>query len=182
MSVPDAGDDDSSRPSESRPADLVSVGRVIEAYGVKGWVKLQPFNAPQESVLRSARRWWLDSGPLAIERSRIHGASIVAKPAGFDDRDAAQSLKGREIRVSRADFPPPSPGEVYWVDLVGCAVVNREDQDLGTVRAVEDYGAHPILLTRDSSGRDRMIPFVEAFLVEVDVPGRRIVADWQPDF
>ena len=164
------------------PPDLVSVGRVIEAYGVKGWVKVQPFNAPPESVLRSARRWWVDGRPVEIERARVHGATIVAKPQGSEDRDAAEGFKGAEIWVSRTDFPSAPAGEYYWVDLVGCEVVNREGAGLGTVRAVEDYGAHPILLTRDPDGRDRMIPFVEAFLVEVDVEGRRIVADWQPDY
>ena len=164
------------------PADLVSVGRVVEAYGVKGWVKVQPFNAPPESVLRAARRWWLDGRPVGIERARVHGATIVAKPEGSEDRDSAQALKGLEILVSRADFPSAPAGEYYWVDLVGCAVTNREGASLGTVRAVEDYGAHPLLLTREPDGRDRMIPFVGDFIVAVDIAARRIVVDWQPDY
>lgn len=165
------------------PSDLVAVGRVIDAYGVHGWVKLQPYNAPHESVLRTCKHWWLPDGSvLRVERARMHAATIVAKPSGTQDRDDALALKGLEVRVDRAEFPAAAAGEYYWVDLVGCGVSNPAGDDLGSVEAVEDFGAHPILKTRDASGQNRMIPFVDVYIVEVDVAGRRIVADWQPDY
>lgn len=164
-------------------SDLIAVGRVVDAYGVHGWVKVQPYNAPTESVLRSSRRWWLPDGrSVDIERTRVHGASIVCKPTASTDRDDALALKGLEIRVRRADFPPQSADEFYWVDLVGCEVSNAAGVALGTVDSVEDYGAHPILKTRDPDGRERMIPFIPLYVLEVDIAARRIVADWQPDY
>lgn len=167
---------------EPVPADLVEVGRIVDAYGIRGWVKIAPFNDPQESVLRSCRRWWLPDGrALVVERVRVHGATIVAHPVGCEDRDAAAALKGLTLRVSRADFPAGGRGEYYWVDLVGCRVADRQDRALGEVVAVEDYGAHPILILRDAAGRSRMVPFVEAWIVEVDPAARRIVADWPVD-
>jgi 16S rRNA processing protein RimM len=165
------------------PADLVEVGRVVDAYGIRGWVKLAPFNDPRESVLRGCRRWWLpDGSSLRVIASRVHGASIVAHPEGFSDRDAAERLRGLTIRVSRADFPPSEHGEYYWIDLVGCAVVNPRGVELGVVRKVEDHGAHPILLLETPDGQDAMIPFVAAWIVEVEIAARRIVADWEPDY
>lgn len=155
------------------------MGRVIDAYGIRGWIKIAPFNDPRESVLRACRRWWLSDGrALVVERSRVHGATLVAHPLGCDDRAAAASLKGLAVRVSRADFPAGRSDEYYWVDLVGCRVSDRQDRPLGEVVAVEDYGAHPILVLRDAAGRSRMVPFVDAWIVEVDPAARRIVADW----
>lgn len=169
--------------SDELPADLIAVGRVVDAYGVHGWVKIQPYNAPTESVLRSCRRWWLPDGSgVDVDRARVHGASIVAKPLSSNDRDAALAYRGLELRVRRADFPRASKDEYYWVDLVGCAVLNREGAALGEVFAVEDYGAHPILKTRDAAARERLIPFVAQYIDAVDIAARRIVADWQPDF
>ena len=163
--------------------DLIAVGRVVDAYGVRGWVKIQPYNAPQESVLRSCRRWWLpDGSSVRVERARVHAATIVAKPADAQDRDDALALRGLELRVDRAEFPAAAADEYYWVDLVGCSVTNPAGDGLGVVGAVEDYGAHPILKTRDDAGRDRMIPFIDIYVLEVDVAARRIVADWQPDY
>lgn len=164
-------------------ADLIAVGRVVDAYGVSGWVKVTPFNDPRDSVLRSCRSWWLDDGRrVAIERARVHGASIVCKPEGVHDRDAALALCGSEIRVARADFPRGGQDEVYWVDLVGCSVHNREGLALGEVLRVEDHGAHPILVVADAQGRERLIPFVEAWIDSVDETARAIVANWQPDY
>lgn len=156
---------------------------MADAWGVGGWVKVVPFNDPRESVLRSCRSWWLDDGRnLAIERARTHGASIVCKPAGVDDRDAALALCGAQVSVARADFPEGRRDEVYWVDLVGCAVSNREGVRLGEVLRVEDHGAHPILVVGGAEGPERMIPFVDAWIDSVDAPGGRIVANWQPDY
>ncbi len=169
--------------SEAVPADLVEVGRVVDAYGIRGWVKLAPFNDPRESVLRGCRRWWLpDGSSLRVTASRVHGASIVAHPEGFADRSAAERLRGLLIRVSRTDFPPSEQGEYYWIDLVGCTVVNPRGVQLGVVRKVEDHGAHPILLLDTPDAQDAMIPFVAAWIVEVDLGARRIVADWEPDY
>ncbi len=164
-------------------AELIAVGRVVDAYGVKGWVKVDPFNDPRQSVLQSARRWWLDDGRrVGIEAARVHGASIVCKPEGADDRDAALALCGEQISVPREEFPKGEEGEVYWVDLVGCAVRNREGLELGEVSRVEDHGAHPILVVRDTSLHERMIPYVDAYIDAVDTGARRIDVDWQPEY
>ncbi len=168
---------------ESPPADLVEVGRVIDAYGIRGWVKIAPFNDPNESVLRTSRRWWLPDGRvLDVESARAHSATIVARPAGVETREAALALKGLTLRVSRADFPGGREDEVYWIDLVGCQVTNPAGDALGEVVSVEDHGAHPILVLRDADDATRMIPFIGAFVVSVDTRARAIVADWQPDY
>ena len=167
----------------SPPDDLVEVGRVVDAYGIKGWVKIAPFNDPTESVLRTSRRWWLADGrALDVESARVHSASIVARPAGFETREQALALKGLTLRVSRSEFPRDRDGEFYWVDLVGCRVANPAGEALGEVVAVEDHGAHPILVLSDAGGVERMIPFIGACIVSVDTDARSIVADWQPDY
>lgn len=169
--------------AEAPPDDLVAVGRVVDAYGTRGWVKVEPYNAPQESVLRNCRRWWLPDGRcVAVQSARQHGAVLACKPVVAADRDQALALKGLELRVSRADFPSAAADEFYWVDLVGCAVVNLQAVDLGRVEEVVDHGAHPILVLSAEGGGQRMIPFVDAYVREVDLAGRRIVVDWQPDY
>jgi len=70
---------------------------------------------------------------------------------------------------------------VYWVDLVGCRVSDPQGICLGHVAAVEDYGAHPILKVDAGDGRERLVPFVDQWIVSVDVAGRTIVTDWRLD-
>jgi 16S rRNA processing protein RimM len=84
--------------------------------------------------------------------------------------------------VPRAALPAAADNEIYWADLVGLAVVNREGVALGEVREVADFGAHPMLRVVDAGGVERLIPFVVAYVDSVDVAARRVDVDWQPDY
>lgn len=182
---------------EAWPADLVEVGWVVEAYGVRGWVKIQPHARDGQSgeALSSARRWWLERGPerrmVSVEQTKRHGGDMcVALFAGCGDRDAAEALKGGRVYVRRADFQTLGENEFYWVDLIGSDVLNRAGVPLGKVADLIDNGVHAVLRvvypTSDAQGApaegERLIPFVEAYLVDVDVAQRRIVVDWELDY
>jgi 16S rRNA processing protein RimM len=160
------------------PGDLIVVARVIGASGIRGAIKLIPENTPNSSVLLACRNWWLNRGVGALVHwrtlsARQQGTSIVASLAGLSDRDQALALKGSQVWVSRADFPMPSTDEYYWVDLIGCAVVNVQDQMLGQVVDLMDHGAHPILVaesaTMAAAGEQILIPFVAQYLLSVDI-------------
>ena len=177
------------------PADAVEVGRITEAWGVKGWFKVLSHNADPQTVL-TAKRWYLQptergartfSGTalLEIRQARPHSDTIVAWAQGIDDRDAAEALRGARIFVPRADFPKAQADEYYWVDLIGLDVVNREGVALGQVRDLMSTGPQTVLVLefeQDGKPQERMIPFVAAFIDKVELPERRITVDWQPDY
>ncbi len=103
----------------------------------------------------------------------------------MNDRNTAEALRGARIFVARSDFPQPEDGEYYWVDLLGLSVVNREGVALGVVRDLLSTGPQTVLVLayeEDGKERERMIPFVDAYVDKVDLPGKTIVADWQPDY
>ncbi len=165
----------------------MAVGRIVGAWGVRGWLRVQPFNAAPESVLLQARTWWLAGRrALRVTRARVQGEDVIAEPLEPLQREAVLALKGTEVLVSRATFPESAPGEYYWVDLIGCEVSNPAGYRFGTVLSVDDHGAHPLLdvgsESKDASTERRLIPFVGHFIVEVDLAGRRIVVDWEADY
>jgi len=170
------------------PDDLVIVARVAGAYGVKGWIKVETFSA-EASALQRAGRWWFalrDTGrwfPKEILELKPHSGQIVARIDGSADRDSAEALRGHEIAVSRGDFPEPEANAYYWVDLLGCDVICAADEAVaGKVVNLIDNGAHSILEVqvgeRDGKAVTELVPFVDAFLRDVDLPARRIVVDW----
>jgi 16S rRNA processing protein RimM len=182
------------------PPDAVEVGRVQEAWGIKGWVRVHSHSA-DPGVLFQVKRWYLSppqgryargfdaftgSVALAAAEVKTHADGIVARLEPVADRNAAEALKGARIFVSRADFPPPSsPDEFYWVDLIGLDVLNREGVHLGVVRDLLPTGPHSVLCLEYTEGDktlERMIPFVSVYVDQVDVPGKRITVDWQPDY
>ena len=173
------------------PADLVAVGRVGDASGVRGDIKVIPFSADGAALL-AAREWWLEGPARAPRRSvgvlsaKAHGSVVKASLMGLADRDAAAALKGAQVLVPRSRFPVLAEQEFYWVDLIGLAVVNEAGVSLGTVAGLVESGAHDILDVRasepDGSIKQRLIPFVDAFVRTVDRAGRHIVVAWEPDY
>jgi len=121
---------------------------------------------------------------LNVKGVRDQGDAIVCTAPEIADRDAAEAMKGVRVFVSRASFPKTADGEFYWIDLIGLAVVNREQAALGDVVGLIDTGPHCVLRVQpaDPAAEERLIPFVEAFIDAVDQPGRRILVDWGLDF
>ncbi|WP_404302113.1 ribosome maturation factor RimM [Alicycliphilus denitrificans] len=178
------------------PLDAVEVGRIADAWGVKGWFKVLPYSSDPEALLAS-KTWFLQpaqkggksffSGTmlLPIRQARTHSDSVVAWAHGVDDRDGAEALRGARIFVPRASFPATGDDEYYWVDLIGLAVLNREGVLLGTVRELLATGPQTTLVLayeHEGKPQERMIPFVSAYVDKVDLAGRCITVDWQPDY
>ena len=178
------------------PADAIEVGRIADAWGVKGWFKVLPHSADPEALF-SSKRWYLlptERGPkafegcvrLAVKEAKEHSSSIVATAHDVPDRNAAEALRGSRIFVSRASFPTAAEDEYYWVDLIGLDVINRQDEPLGVVRDLLSTGAQTVLVLEyseeDGKPQERMIPFVSAYVDEVDLKARRIRVDWLTDY
>lgn len=187
------------------PADAVEVGRIAEAWGLKGFFKVIPYSASPEALF-SSKRWFVQT-PLAragmphpkdhlvqdvqvlrIRSSKEHGEGIVAQADGFDDRDAAELLRGARIFIARSSFPTAAADEYYWVDLMGLAVVNREGFNLGTVKDLLSTGPQTVLVIEsnqvgeDGKKVETLIPFVAAYVDSVSLADKRITVDWQADY
>lgn len=159
------------------------MGRILAPYGVRGWIKVRPQTESADGLL-GYRTWWLGKQeewrPYRLLRGRVHGAGLVAQLEGVEDRDQAAQLRGCEVAVPRSELPPAPEGEYYWVDLIGLDVVNREGVRLGQVVEIFATGANDVLVVRGD--RERLIPFVEPVVVEVDVEGSLLTLDWGADY
>lgn len=177
------------------PADAIEVGRIADAWGVKGWFKVLPHSADPQALF-SSKRWYLQpsergaktfSGTvlLRVREAKDHSDSVVARADAVEDRDTAELLKGARIFVPRSAFPTAGKDEFYWVDLMGLDVVNREGVHLGRVKDLMSTGPQTVLVLEyehEGKPQERMLPFVAAYVDGVDLPARRINVDWQPDY
>jgi 16S rRNA processing protein RimM len=174
------------------PADAIEVGRIADAWGIKGWFKVLPHSAVPEALF-SSKRWLLQPpgdarGPafrLPISEAKEHSDCIVARSDEVPDRTAAEALRGARVFVPRSSFPSTGDDEYYWVDLIGLCVVNREGVALGKVRELLASGPQTTLvLDGEHEGKpvERMVPFVAVFIDKVDLPARLISVDWQADY
>ena len=159
------------------------MGRIAAPFGVKGWVKVQPFTE-DPGALMDFESWRVGRGEqqahFSVEAVQDHGKALVAKLTGIDDRDAAYALRGQEISVAKRDLPPPQENEFYWSDLIGLRVINRHGVELGKVDSLMESGANDLLVVKGT--REHLIPFVAAFVGEVDLAGGTIEVDWGEDY
>ena len=182
------------------PADAVEVGRVLGAWGVKGGIKVKAFAADPQALF-STKLWYLQppevqrlvlpsaaASPLPallhVVQAREQGDAVVALVQEVTERDAAEALKGARVYVPRTSFPTPADGEFYWVDLIGLTVDIRDGLNLGLVVGLIETGPHCVLRIQstDAAAPECLIPFVDAYVLGVDLPGRRITVDWDPDY
>ena len=153
------------------PADAIEIGRIADAWGIKGWFKVLPHSASPEALFTS-KRWfllppdrpmkpkrsteaaaaaslpqaWTEPLLLKIKEVKDHSSTVVACAEDLIDRNAAEALRGARIFVPRSSFPKAGDGEYYWVDLIGLQVVNREGIDLGQVRDLMSTGPQTVLV------------------------------------
>ena len=177
------------------PPDAVEVGKVVDAWGIKGWVKVHAFS-PDPQALFSAQRWFLlppESGPkffattslVRVQQAREHSGTVVASFHELTDRSQAEALKSARIFIPRSSFPTPDLDEFYWVDLMGLQVINREGMALGEVCDLLATGAQTVLVLKqmqEGQNVERMIPFVGVYIDKVDLAQRQILVDWQADY
>ncbi len=163
--------------------ELICVGHVLGAHGIKGWVRVYSNTSPRENVVAYSP-WRIEVGEqmktLAVS-GRVQGKNILARLEGIENRDQAEALAGCKLYISQRQLPQLEEGEYYWSDLIGLQVENLAAEPLGTVESMLETGADDVMVLQGD--RERLIPFViDEIVHEVDLEGRRLVVDWSPDY
>jgi 16S rRNA processing protein RimM len=166
------------------PQDLVPMGFVAGAFGIRGWVKVIADTQYTDSLL-DYETWWIgrdgDWRPYRVEEGHTQPKQLNARLEGVEDRDVAFALKGCTVAVPRSLMPEAEDGEYYWADLIGMAVVNLQGEALGMVADLMSTGANDVLVVKDGA-TERLIPFVGPVVDEVDKTQRVIRVDWGLDY
>ena len=164
------------------------MGAVAGAHGVRGEVKIKSFTADPTKIA--------SYGPVEDEsgtrrfkvkvRGHVRGL-VIARLEGIEDRNAAEALRGLRLYVERDRLPRPKRGEWYLIDLVGLKAELADGTAVGTVKAVQNFGAGDIVEVETAGGDSLFLPFTKRAVPDVDVPGGRLVVDppdeveWKPE-
>lgn len=171
------------------PADIVVLGKIVGPYGLRGDVKVHPF-ADDPLVWAKLPHWWVGQEGMASElwrqtrllRCKTHGDVLIAELECIPDRNASESSRGVLVGVPRSALPPAAKDEYYWADLIGLKVLNTHDQSLGHVLGLIETSANDVLRIGDGDDKERLLPFVAAVVLDVDLPARRMRVDWETDW
>jgi 16S rRNA processing protein RimM len=163
--------------------DLICVGHILGAQGIKGWVRVFSNTSPRENIV-SYSPWVIERGSELSKvevTGRLQGKNVLAQLAGIEDRNQAEELTGCQIYISPEQLPRLESGEYYWSDLIGLSVETLQGDPLGVVESMLETGADDVMVL--SGERERLIPFVVDQIVrEVDLGNQRLVVDWSPEY
>ena len=179
-------------------SDRVIVGRIKSPFGLQGWVWMDSFTQDPSSLFQWTpwtliRKADLASGRLEVvgfqtepETWKLRDKGIVVRLKGCPDRTSVEKLVNCVIEVDSVHLPKLSNDEFYWRDLEGCRTKTLEGVDLGIVQAVIATGANDVVLVKGDENSvdrtERLIPFIEQTVTSVDMSGRVITVDWDPEF
>lgn len=159
------------------------VGRVVGVWGVDGWVKVHSYTRNRADLFEY-HRWFLETGrgteQHELETGRPQGRGLIARLRGVDDRSQAAALVEARICVDAHELPALEAGEYFWHQLEGLRVATTEGDDLGTVDHLFETGANDVMVVRGN--RERLIPYGDEIVTEVDLEAGVIRVDWDPDF
>lgn len=133
----------------------VTLAVIIGAHGVTGEVRLKLFTDTVDGL--KAHKGF-NAGALTLKNVRAGTNGAIARFAEITDRTSAEKSRGIELQVPRDALPPLPDGEYYHTDLIGLAAVSTDGTALGTVVAVENFGAGDVIEIERPTGKRFMVP------------------------
>lgn len=157
--------------------DLIQVGRVAGAFGIRGEVRITSYTADPLALVdyRTLLREDGSPGPV-LTSGRVAKGGVVAWVKGVETRDQAEALKGLKLFIARADLPAPDEDEFYVTDLVGLSVETTAGEPLGKVKSVQDFGAGDLLEVQPPQGATWYLPFTREAVPEVRIAEGKVIA------
>ena len=160
------------------PSELICVGAVAGARGIKGDVRIKSFTDDPEAIGTYGPLY--DKTGTETFDLKITGKAkglLVGRIKGTPDRNAAEKLKGLQLFVPRDILPAPDDDEFYFSDLVGLRVEDLEENNLGTIQSVDNFGAGDVLEIVGVVQGGLMVPFTKETVPRVDITEGLVVID-----
>ena len=150
-------------------SDMIILGEIVRPHGVRGEVKLRSFTEDPCAIAAYGALVTDRGESVTLKNVRAAHDHVIARIEGVADRDAAERLKGRQLKASRAALPElDDEDEAYAADLVGLDVADQTGRRLGTVFAVQNYGAGDLLeISMDGAKGTVLLPFSDDVVLEI---------------
>lgn len=158
----------------SNKDELVPVGKITGAHGIKGEVKVVPYEGAEDftwqTVFIAAKGGQLEKD---VKKARFHKGYYIVELESVPDRNSAEALSGCEVLIRSSELPELGEDEYYEYDLIGMDVRTYEAKDLGKVTGVISTGSNDVLQVEGPYG-EVLIPAIEDSEIRIDAQKRLI--------
>jgi 16S rRNA processing protein RimM len=157
---------------------LIQIGRIVNRHGVRGELRVLPHN-PESTALDLLPEVVIETSDGRIDNRRVlsarrHKRFVLVRLDGVGTADEAEAMIGRTVSLHAADLPPAGAGEIYYHELVGCAVVTEAGEELGRVCEVFATGSNDVCVVRQGE-TEHLIPLIADVVVELSTERRQLV-------
>ncbi len=153
--------------------EFITIGQIVRAVGIKGEVKIKPITDSPERY-KALKVVYIDERPYRIALCRIDATAVYLMLDGVNDRNSAETLKDKYVKIDRINAVPLEEGSYFIADILGCSLKLDDGTCVGKVTEVNQYGAADVFTV--SNGMDTILfPFLKKMIVSVDVEGGVIV-------
>lgn len=151
------------------------IGKVSNAFGTKGEIKVRPFTESLE-IFRRSVDLFLGDFPFRVLNIRPYRSDVLVTLDGIHSRETAMGFAGMQVSTCTKHFPEKAENEYYWFELKGLKVVTIAGRDLGTVRNIIPTGAHDVLEIEGPAG-EVLLPWIDQVVAQVDMNSGVIIVD-----
>jgi len=163
----------------------ICVAKILNAHGIRGLVKLR-IHAENIELLRDPNitlyRDHSSADTIVFTLKNALKGDYLAEVKGVNDRNGAEALRHLEVFMDESDLPTLEDDEIYHRDLVGLDVLNEDNQKLGRVKAVQNFGAEDLLEIAPSSGNSFFLPYRKNIVLKADTDAKQIIVTDYEDF
>ena len=167
-------------------AARIVLGQAVGAHGLRGEIRIRYLGDGPENLLRQTALWLEEAGRASAKPFEVVAAEsgrpgeVRFKLEGIEEREAAQSLKGRMVLGAVEQLEPLEDGEFYWHQVVGCRAESKEGKFIGTVREIWETGAHDVLVVETEAGERHLISAAREIVTRIDPESGRVIVDILP--
>lgn len=156
--------------------DLFTIGQIVAPHGVRGDVRIYPDTDFPKRFLKM-KYGYINGKKYEVESARLHKRVVLMKFAGVDDRNAAELLVKKDLQVPREDLVPMQKGQHYIYDIIGSAVYDLQDHELGKLTDVLRTGSNDVYVVTADDGKETLLAAIPDVIKSIDESAKKIVVD-----
>lgn len=160
--------------------DWFAVGKITKPQGLRGEVRVLSNTDFPEQRFAIGNTLYLnlegstERMPLTITSHRTHKQFELLKFEGYDNINEVESWRNGILSVPEEDLIPLDEGEFYYHEIIGCSVVTEEGAPVGDIAEIIETGANDVWVVKDNGKKDRLIPYIDEVVKEIDVENKRV--------
>lgn len=156
--------------------DLFTIGQIVAPHGVRGDVRIYPDTDFPKRFLKM-KYGYIDGKKYEVESARLHKRVVLMKFVGVDDRNAAELLVKKDLQVPREDLVHLQKGQHYIYDILGSAVYDLQDHELGKLTDVLRTGSNDVYVVTADDGKETLLAVIPDVIKSIDESAKKIIVD-----